>query len=82
MKQNEKLLTGKQVEEYTNGVLSDDMLRNWRCLGINRKELPYVKVSRRVYYKPIVIDKFLESCTSCKQELPNQDKYIGTQGVV
>ena len=79
MKHNENLLTGKQVEEYTNGVLSDDMLRNWRCNGTHRNELPHVKVSRRVYYKPSVVDKFLESCASGKQQLSNQNTSSSSQ---
>lgn len=78
----EKLLTGKQVEEYTDGVLSDELLRNWRCQGINSKELPFTKVKRRVFYKTSIIDKFLDSCSSGKQELPNQKKSLGNREAV
>ena len=66
------LLTGKEVETYTDGVLSETMLRNWRCNGIHKRELPHVKVNGRVHYKKTVIDRFLEFCSSGKQEFPSE----------
>lgn len=66
----EKFLTPYEVEDYTNGILSEALLRNWRCMGRNKKELPYTKVARRIYYKPSEIDRFLNSCSSGKQQLP------------
>ena len=53
------LLTEVQIEESSNGVLKAVSLRNWRSQGKHRKQLPFVKIGSRVFYRKSVIEKAL-----------------------
>lgn len=53
------LLSGRQVEELTEGKLTDQLLRDWRSSGNHRDELPVVRIGRSIYYKRSTILEFL-----------------------
>jgi hypothetical protein len=56
---NDPLLTEKQIEEQTGGVIKAVSLRNWRSQGKHLDALPFVKVGSRIYYRASVVEKFL-----------------------
>lgn len=56
---NDPLLSGKEVEQLSGGVLPESTTRYWRCVDRHTKELPWIKIGKKVFYRQSAVEKFL-----------------------
>ena len=58
------LLSGKEIQNQTDGKLTDIKLRQWRSEGTHADILKETRIGSRVYYRQSVIEAFLAGSTA------------------
>jgi len=53
------LLSDREIEELSNGLVKASTLRNWRSAGKYLDKLPSIKIGSRVYTRKSMVEKLL-----------------------